>query len=248
MRRKSTAYYWRGKSNFGDLLNPLLVSWFSDVEVVWAPAATADVIVCGSVIEHLPPEGYRGILAGVGKMYEESDAAVRLRKATVLALRGPLTAKGVPGDYALGDPGLLANELVGHPDKQYNLGIVPHWSDHVLEHRHEFKGFEPRIIYPTGDPLDVLSEIGRCRKIVSSSLHGIIVADAFGIPRRTEVAPIFQTREGGMFKFRDHNEAVGVPFEVGVTQVAPRYMTEMRQQELYDVMTSVGRRLMGAPR
>lgn len=242
-----TAYWWTGKPNFGDALNPLLLDWFSDIRARRVPAAKADVIVCGSVLEHLPDQGWRGIVAGAGKMYEETDLSDRLAAAIVLALRGPLSAKGLAGDFALGDPGLLACEMV-QVDKEYNLGIVPHWSDTVLERRHEFKGFNPRIIRPTGDPREVVREIGRCRKIVSSSLHGIILADAFGIPRRTEMAKLFETKEGGMFKFRDHNAAVGVPFEIGVTQLAPRYKVEQCQHEIYDVMTSVGRRLMGAAR
>ena len=242
-----SAYWWTGKPNFGDALNPLLLDWFADVRPRRVPAADADVIVCGSVLEHLPA-GFTGIVAGAGKMYEQTDLGSRLAAATVLALRGPLSAKGVPGDYALGDPGLLAAELVvDADDKVYNLGIVPHWSDTTLEHRHEFKGFSPHIIRPDGDPLEVVREIGRCRKVVSSSLHGLIVADAFGIPRRTEVATRME-KEGGMFKFRDHCAAVGVPFEVGVTQTAPRYMVERRQHEIYDVLASVGRRLMGAAR
>jgi hypothetical protein len=243
-----SAYWWTGKPNFGDALNPLLLDWFGDVRPRRVPAADADVIVCGSVLEHLPA-GWQGIVAGAGKMYEQTDLDSRLAAATVLALRGPLSAKGVPGDYALGDPGLLACELVAvdDVDKVYNLGIVPHWSDTTLEHRHEFKGFSPRIIRPDGDPLEVVAEIGRCRKVVSSSLHGLIVADAFGIPRRTEVAVRLE-KEGGMFKFRDHCAAVGVPFEVGVTQLAPRWIVERRQHEIYDVLASVGRRLMGAAR
>jgi hypothetical protein len=168
-------------------------------------------------------------------MYEHTQ--VDLPRAKILALRGPLTAQGVPGDYILGDAALLANELVS-VDKRYQLGIVPHWSDTVLEHRHEFKGFSPRIIRPDGDPLEVLREIGRCRKIVSSSLHGIIVADAFGIGRRTELAPLI-VKEGGLFKFKDHAACMGLEFMLGKVQHAPRHIVQDRQQRLYDTIEGI---------
>ena len=233
-----TGFWWVGRPNFGDLLTPLLLAHFGNVEIGWAPAADADLVCVGSVLEHMPPD-WPGIVAGSGKMYEKSDFS--LPNATILGVRGPLTAKNFRGNFVLGDPALLADELVS-VDKEYNLGIVPHWSDTELEFRPEFKKYKPHIIRPAGDPLEVLREIGSCRKIVSSSLHGIIVADAFGIPRRVEMTKVFE-KEGGDFKFRDHNLAVGVPHTVGLTQEAPRYRVQDRQQELYDMLIDVGQRL-----
>jgi pyruvyltransferase len=237
-----TAYWWLGHPNFGDLLTPLLLARFADTLVRWSAVESADLVCVGSVLDMLPT-GWPGLVVGSGKLRERSK--IDLSHATVLALRGPLTAKGIKGDYVLGDPGLLADELVA-VQKVYDLGIVPHWSDTELERRPEFQKYKPRIIRPSGDPLEVIREIGRCRKVISSSLHGIIVADAFGIPRRTEMAKIF-AHEGGDFKFRDHAAALGMPFQIGITQQAPRYAIEHRQQELYEVLMSVGRRLMGAP-
>lgn len=231
-------FYWKGKPNFGDLLAPVLLDHFADVRGIWSPPATANVVVVGSILDQLPP-GWRGIVAGAGKLREYTE--LDLSQAKVLALRGPLSARGVNGDPVLGDPALLANELV-QVDKEYNLGIVPHWSDTTLETR--FKQWKPRIIRPDGDPLEVVAEIGRCKKVVASSLHGIVVADAFGIPRRIEMTPKFAT-EGGAFKFRDHCAAVRVPFEVGLTQEAPRHVVEPIQQELFDMFRSAGDLLWG---
>lgn len=233
-------FWWVGRPNFGDLLTPLLLERFSDTSARWCPAAEANLFCVGSILEAVP-KGSKAFVVGSGKMFERT--VPNLGSAKVLALRGPLTARGIRGSFALGDPGLLADELVT-VDKEYNLGIVPHWSDTDLEHRPEFRRYKPRIIRPDDDPIRVIREIGRCRKIVASSLHGIIVADAFGIPRRTEMTPAF-AREGGDFKFRDHSAAVGVPFEIGLTQAAPRYIVQDRQHELFDVFASLGRQLMG---
>jgi pyruvyltransferase len=238
-----TGYWWRGRPNFGDLLTPLLLSHFSDLQVVWAPIEEASFVCVGSVLDQLP-RGWTGTVIGSGKLRPESK--IDLSAAKVLALRGPLTAKGVRGvrgDFVIGDVGLLADELVT-VEKKHALGIVPHWSDTQLEHRPEFKRFDPVIIRPSEDPLEVVRKIGECRKIVASSLHGIIVADAFGIPRRIEMTERF-AKEGGDFKFRDHCAAVGLPFLVGVTQEPPRSKVQDRQHELYDVLTSFGREFMG---
>lgn len=234
-----TAYWWVGRKNFGDLLTPLLMARFADTEVAWAPAAKANIFAVGSILEAIPV-GWKGIVAGSGRLFE--DSPLHLEEATILGLRGPLSAKGIKGDFALGDPGLLADELVV-VDKEYNLGIVPHWSDTTLQTR--FGEYKPRIIRPEGDPLEVIREIGRCRKIVSSSLHGLILADAFQIPRRTELDGANFTKEGVDFKFRDYNESIGLPFIVGQTQEAPRYTVQDRQSELFDMFRSLGRRLMG---
>jgi len=232
-RTRPRAYWWIGRSNFGDLLTPLLLDYHADVKVEWADPARADVVCVGSVLEHLPPN-WPGVVAGAGKLREESE--ICLPRARILGLRGPLSARGLRGDFAFGDPALLANELV-QVEKRYELGLVPHWSDRQLETR--FGEYKPRIIRVTDDPLWVLKEIGRCRKIVSSSLHGIIVADAFGIPRRIETCPTV-TREGGDFKFRDHNAAVGVPHEIGKTQQAHRFRVQNCQHQVWDVRQEVG--------
>ncbi len=215
---------------------------FADTIVKWSPPEEASIFVTGSILESVP-KGWSGLIAGSGKLLESTT--LKLTNATILGLRGPLSAKGLKGDFVLGDPGLLADELVT-VEKKYTLGIVPHWSDSTLEHR--FQEWNPFIIRPEGNPLKVIHDIGRCRKIVSSSLHGIILADAFGIPRRIEISGANFTKEGNDFKFRDHNAAIGLKHLIGVTQEAPRYNVQDRQSELYDMFRNLGRRLMGESR
>ena len=239
-------FYWRGKKNFGDALGPLLLRHFSDLETEWSPLKDAAYITVGSILDNLPV-GWSGAVVGSGKLHEASTPD--LTQATVFGLRGPLTARtvqlaGKRRDFCLGDPGLLADELVPIQDKEYTLGLVPHWSDEGLEKRPEFQKFNPLIIRPSEDPLEVIAKIGKCRKIVASSLHGLIVADAFGIPRRTEMTPRF-AKEGGDFKFRDHCAAIGMEFKVGVTQEAPRARVQDRKHEVYDMLREVGRIVMG---
>ena len=211
-----SAYWWRDVTNWGDQLTPLLLKRFSHIDTIWAKPEDADVACVGSILGNLIRPLFEGVILGSGKLFENGLVPPN---ANILALRGPLTARGVQGDYVLGDPGLLADELVNINTKRHLLGIVPHWSDSTLINDPSFTRYNPIIISPSSNPLDVLRQIGECHKIVSSSLHGLIVADAFSIPRRFEATAKW-AREGGTFKVRDHNEAVGVPHEVGVTQEA----------------------------
>lgn len=234
-----TAFWWTGRSNFGDLLTKLLLKRFSGLVVEWAPFDKAQLIGVGSVLDVIPAQ-WSGIIAGAGRLFEDSHPD--LSCAEIFGLRGPLSARGVPGDYVLGDPGLLADELVDLPIRDVDLGLVPHWSDTELEHRPEFLKYNPLIIRVSDSPLEVIRSIGRCKKIVSSSLHGVVVADAFGIPRRIEMTDRF-TYEGNDFKFRDYAASVGMKLEIGLTQLAPRYKVQDLQHELYDMLDAVGDRV-----
>lgn len=232
-------FYWKAKKNFGDLLTPLLLKKFCRIESTWSEAKDATLVGTGSVIELLP-QNFSGIIVGTGKLHEHTT--VKLPHAKILALRGPLTAKGVKGNYVLADLGLLADELVPIEDKEYNLGIVPHWSDNVLEHDKRFLKFNPKIIRVSDDPLKVISEIGKCRKIVSSSLHGIILADAFGIPRRIEIAPRMLShphQEGGLFKWQDYSASLEENLEIGTTKEIDRNKIIEKQHELFEVLEEV---------
>lgn len=232
-------YYWNKKKNFGDLLSPLIIKRFTHIDSVWSSVEDAEIIAVGSILEHLPKE-WKGVILGSGKLHEHS--AVDLSFAKILALRGPLSAKGIKGNYALGDIGLLGDELVPNEDKEFELGLMPHWTDTELEHNPTFTKYNPKIIRVSDDPLKIISEIGRCKKIVSSSLHGIILADAFNIPRQVEIAPLLISKphqEGGIFKWLDYSGSIGVPFEPGVTKEVDRNLIIKKQHELFDVLEEV---------
>jgi hypothetical protein len=241
---EAKAYWWRdtppfgagrGIKNFGDRLTPLLLERFAGVRAEWATPECASVVCVGSILEHLPA-GWTGTVAGAGKLLENSR--VDLRAPRILAVRGPLSASGIPGDYAVGDPGLLADALVVSATRRHPLGVVPHWSDARLATDPRFMVPGRVVIDPCDDPLNVVRTIGECEAIVASSLHGIVVADAFGIPRQIEYCAAFE-HEGGMFKFRDHCAAVGVAFSTGGRQLPGRCTVERRKRELRDALSTL---------
>jgi pyruvyltransferase len=236
-RNRVAAYWWIERPNAGDLLTPLLLQHFSNLTATWAPFAHAELVCVGSVLEHIP-NGWHGKIVGAGKLRESSQVPVG---PEILALRGPLTAKGIRGDFALGDPGLLANELVRVDTKKHELGVVPHWSDNRLAIDPRFTQYDPVVIDPRGDPLEFIRLIGESKKIVTSSLHGLAIADAFGIPRRFEYDQLELWADGGMFKFKDYSAAIRTPLEVGVTMQANRQAVDDRKSELWDVFRALAR-------
>lgn len=229
------AYWWREVPNFGDALAPLLLKHFAHINAEWDTISHSSIASIGSILEHIPPL-WDGYILGSGKLFENTRLHLHTRTATILSVRGPLSARGIKGDFALGDPGILANELVGPQEKKWDLGIIPHWQDDELAER--FLNLVPpqhscKIIDPKGDVLEVLRNIGACHRIVTSSLHGMIVADAFGIPRRVEICPKME-RDGGDFKFRDYSASIQTRFARGEMIEASRFRVEDVKFAVFD--------------
>lgn len=237
-------YYWKFRRNFGDFLTSLLLQKFAHLPSEWTVPNEAELVMVGSILEKMP-EDWNGIIAGAGKLHEKTK--LNFPNAKILGVRGPLTARGLKGNIVLADPGLLADELVKSRDKKYDLGIIPHWTDITLEHDPRFTKFNPKIIRVGDDPLEVIKEISYCKKIVSSSLHGIVLADAFGIPRRIEISPRALShihQEGGLFKWLDYSASINTDFEIGVTKEIDRNIIMEKQYELFDMLEEVKRLLV----
>ena len=229
MGQQVKAYWWAGESgrhilNWGDALTDTLLNSLQ-VAHEWSMPEDADIVLTGSILEHLP-DGWQGTVVGAGKLREHSDIRVRLRHANVLAVRGPLTVRHLKGDIALGDPGLLASDLVMPRQAAFDLGVVPHWSDNELIHRFP----NGHHIKANDGALWVLNEISKCRRIVSSSLHGIIAADALGIPRQAELF------DGSAFKWRDYSASINMEPEFGHLVLANSNRVEERQKEIRDAI------------
>jgi hypothetical protein len=126
---------------------------------------------------------------------------------------------------------------------------MPHWSDKDLwptELAKAAKGgyATPTFIDPTQDPLVTATMIGSCRKVVSSSLHGVIAADAFGIPRRAELAPSMKgpeaIHEGGVYKWDDYASSLGQEIIFGSLQFAPKVRVDQMQYDLFEMFSELG--------
>jgi pyruvyltransferase len=190
--------WWKERNNFGDCLTPILLQRLVGIEAIDVGLTEAEFIGVGSYLD-IMPEHYSGIVFGNGKMFR--DSKLDLSNARVMALRGHLSFWHSKAQCdTFGDPGLLCRFLCSQPiTKIHSLGIIPHWNDTVLPSHNDFA--DSFVIDITGDIDDIIIKAASCERIISSSLHGIILADAFGISRLWHDSP---SNPGDGFKFHDY--------------------------------------------
>ena len=197
----------RPVNNFGDLLGPLIVErLLCQFGLVNDRSDGRRLLVVGSIL-HLARTG--DVVWGGGRNGKVAESDHRFETLDVRSVRGPRTAAwlqerniAVPpvfGDSALLLPRLLP-ELNDHAQtKRTDVLYVPNFND--LAVTSDARTLNPR------SPLDVcLKEIVQSRFVVGSSLHAVIVAEAFGIPARA-----IRSRTELPFKYEDHFLGTGRP-------------------------------------
>lgn len=216
-------YYSTNRRNFGDALNPYLFERVLKIPVKHSPLKQASMTGVGSLLQKCVAPRYElfkragvffkpelqvmssGFIAAVPGNY------ALIRKLDIKAIRGLESRRiiesitGTPCRAAVGDGGMLYPLLLEkQPAKKYSLGIIPHYRDQQLpvvkELAAHFKGSV--IIDVQGEPLEVLQQIASCERILSSSLHGLIIADALEIPNRH--VHFSDNVRGNGFKFTDY--------------------------------------------
>ena len=216
-------FYWserrfifREKENYGDLLSRYLVEKTSGKETrfvhpkkqPWYKTNKTNLLAIGSIIHHASKDS---VVWGSGII----DNDQHIENAHFRAVRGPRTR-----DYLLelgyncpevyGDPALLLPDYYRpRVSKKYKLGIVPHYHDYdkaqkIFAGREEVKVVDLLTL----DVEATTREILECERILSTSLHGLIVAQAYGISAvRVKMSnKLF----GNDIKYTDYLESVGL--------------------------------------
>jgi hypothetical protein len=156
----------------------------------------------------------------------------------VLALRGKATLSQVEcrkrDAVCLGDGGLLASLVFRPCRKRYKLGVIPHYSQADQPVFAELEKLtDVKRIDICDEPRSVIQQIGQCEHILSSSLHGLIIADSLGVPNRwIDVAGNSSTILGNGFKFRDYYSIFG--FENFEPELLQRGDTLDRLMQLFE--------------
>lgn len=194
-------YWWRGegehnpaRQNFGDYLSPLIVELASGRRVEYAPVEQADMLAIGTILKKerkarrfFFPRRLHVWGSGAGGPDESFSARHHYH-----AVRGKMTSACVEGNAgyaaALGDPGLLVAHYWGsrpRPEKRYALGVIPHFIDADTPPIRKLLNIPGARLINVFAPIDeILGDVLACHHVVSSSLHGLIVSDAFGVPNR----------------------------------------------------------------
>lgn len=198
------SYWFTRFPNFGDQLSVPVLEWVTDSSLTWVGSRyRGKILGVGSILQYAIASGDH--VWGSGLIQDRR--IVPPANATFLAVRGPLTRQYLSADIPeiYGDPALLLPYFHHQPvKKRYSIGIVPHHYDHS-----DIPDDDPAItvIDVTKHWAQVVDEIRSCEVIVSSSLHGVIVAEAYGIPATW--IRISDRLEGGSFKFHDYLLATG---------------------------------------
>jgi pyruvyltransferase len=198
--------WWTHADNFGDVLSPWLIAKMTGREVVAADPDEPHYVAIGSILRHTSAQSH---VWGAGSFGTE-DPSEFTAGARYSGVRGPLSrvrlrAQGITVPKVFGDPALLVPAYFApRVRKTHTYGVVARWSERrVLEAQ---LGPDVRLIdLGTTDVEGVIEAMLSCRFIVTGSLHGLVMADAYGIPSAWRMA---KGAEGGAFKFFDYFSSV----------------------------------------
>jgi hypothetical protein len=148
------------------------------------------------------------------------------------------TSKLLKNKVVLGDLGLLTAYLpYAKEKKRYKLGIIPHKKDQdspVIRSIEEKYGTDCILINLRDKPEKIISQIAGCENIVSTALHGLIVADSLGVPNLWIETPEadYHYLHLNHFKFADYYSALGL------TDVKPMPALEFFNQDISIIFKS----------
>lgn len=238
MMKKLNLIYWNSE-NFGDYLNKFLIEKLSGTKTQHKEWDTyyknsfrllisalyrskysfirkiifkwqTTYICIGSIISW---SNKKSKIWGAGFMnYDET-----FNGGHIFAVRGQFTAQklrdiGVNVPNVFGDPALILPLIIEKKYvTKYKLAIIPHWKEtdfFIEKYSENYKIIDLR----TKDIESVVNEIQCCEYVLSTSLHGLIVAHSYNIPALWIKKGYIDT-DG--FKFSDYFSSVDIPLYDG---------------------------------
>lgn len=194
-------FWFKGVPNYGDILTPFILKKIG-IKYKYSGQQTCDSLFIGSIAKLARP----GVNIYGSGFIRKADPVCPT--ANWHFVRGPLTRKMVvdsggkcPQIY--GDVALILPKFIKPSEKVYDVGYIPHHVEHNL-----FPHDRHRVPLLRLDVEKTTLEITKCRKVISSSLHGIIVAHAYGIP--AAYVSLSNRLSGDGMKFADYYQSVGL--------------------------------------
>lgn len=199
---------WCLSDNFGDRLTPYIIEKLSKQTPVWCPleSETEKFMVVGSILNWDSPNTTAW---GVGI----ANLNDRVPKKKVIAVRGQLSGivtrlSNIEFKSIYGDPALLLPRIYEpKAAKKYKIGIAPHYVDVEVVLKNPIPA-DVLVLNPFDEVEKFIEQINSCEKIFSSSLHGLIVSDAYRIPSQwTEFS--YDRIGGDRTKYIDYYMSLG---------------------------------------
>lgn len=240
--------HWKcRKNNWGDAIAPYIAKKLSGKEINSMRGEDGGnetrYTVTGSINQWLGNNNT--VIWGTGFITETSKLSITPKE--ICAVRGPLTREkflkaGFDCPEVYGDPALLMPKFYSpNIEKKYKYGIIPHYVDAGNEWVKKYENIpDVKIIKITHkDDSELyghrfIREMLECEIILSSSLHGLIAADAYGIP--SHWIELSDRVIGQGFKFRDYFMSVNRPI---VEPFRPQYNTKISNLSLYDYQINI---------
>lgn len=215
--RSIASYWWDMKENFGDLIGPWIVEELTGRPVyntIGQLSTAGALMTVGSIITEMQRPGMT--IWGSGLIAPLSASAIKRLKPrepeSILAVRGKHTRQQLMSELGwtvpevYGDPALLMPYLfkpeLKRPFGRSGLGVIPHYSHKGVLTFDHIKRFGGHLIEVQRQAAQVITEIALSDAVISTSLHGLVIAQAYGIPwvwlRITD-----KVLAGDEFKFED---------------------------------------------
>lgn len=205
-------YYWKppqGGLNFGDHLSKIVVSKIlADLNhsLEEETKEQRNLFAVGSVI-HFAQDN--DVIWGSGVNGKVDVSEHTFKDLDVRAVRGPLTRdflleRGIAVPEIYGDPALLLPSIFPQrfeAQKEKSYVVVPNLHDLKIAVEQKWKN----VVSPMASWNRCITEIMEAEFVIASSLHGLIIAEAYGIPARY----IRLSETENLFKYNDYMMGTG---------------------------------------
>lgn len=209
-------YAWDGAPNFGDMIGPWIAAKLTGkvvLNVASLKSSSGAILGVGSIIG-TPTVHHRNMkIWGSGLITDKKIHKTMLKLklsnvSQIVAVRGLLTQKklsqyGFDVQPIYGDPGLVFSQLYDPVMVRENkkIVIVPHYIH--FEFFQQMNLGEFHVVDVRKNVTKVVDEISSADVVISTSLHGLIIAQSYGIPWVHLHIQKGLLLSGDDFKFRD---------------------------------------------
>lgn len=244
MRPYNLAFWQEKRGNYGDELSPYIISKLSNIRLrykkyIYHGLKPFIKFIYWNLKEHryfrlssiaFP---YEKTIVAIGSLLGQTNKNCNIwgtgfmnntdifHGGKLFAVRGKysndkIIEAGFSGTHVYGDPAmLLPLVLPGASCKKFDIGIIPHIfeTDYFIN---KYSNLYKVIDLRSHDVERITDEITSCKCILSSSLHGLIVPHAYGIPALW-IQHSYINTDG--FKFKDYFSSVNIEPYIGFNEI-----------------------------